>query len=273
VTGVQTCALPIYNTPGTITRIDTSTNAVIGTIASTLQSKNDYLEYLSPLSGVDRVYMITSSAAAAIIEVRNLASPFPLITNIATAAGDQSVSGVIIRNAASAMDRMLVVAMLGGTVGLRIIDCETNLSTASGIAPSGVSAGNQSFFVDYHPVRDELAVSYPNQNIILILQPLTATTFTTVKVITSVLTPMKVRYDVANDLLLVSSRAGGTGSLDVYFQKFTLPNYTPVTGLQTSNRQNGISGQIKLVGDGSAWMVHLDSTASNISHFSRVKYA
>jgi hypothetical protein len=260
------------STTGLITRINAATNAVAGTIANAVLVKRQFIEYANPLSGDPRVYVLSTSGAATTIPIISLVS-FTVTGSITYTVTDVNLSGVLIMNSASAMDRHIVICTLSNSIGLRVINCELNTLVASSIVPTGLSAGNAPFYIDYKASTDKLFVSYNAINIIAVLTPLTTSTFTTVSLINTVLNPIRVRYDSANDLLLVTSRGGITGSNIVYFSKFTGSSYVQTGGLTTNARQNVSVSQIQLSGGGTCWVSGAENTVSNVSQFVKIKYA
>lgn len=260
---------------GLITRIDATTNIVAGTIADGQRAKRKFIEYI-PISGNARCYIITTAPNAPIvgscIRVYDLIT-LTLITTINLTTGDQTLDGELILNAASAMHRKIVLGTVVGTIGLRILNPETNTITASSIVPTGLAAGNQPFYISYNVSKDELAVSYSNINAIAILTPATATTFTTVTILRQITLPINVRYDEVNDLLLYTSRAVASNSLQMKFCKLNASNYVSEGELITNCTVNLNSGSIHLLTSGRAVIVGSNNTAGVTSFFSIVKYA
>ena len=259
---------------GLITRIDATTNTIIATISDVQQNKRQFIEYLNPLSGNDRLYIITTQSVASpngsSIRVYDLTT-LTLITTIALTTGDTTIRGVLINNSASAMHRKIVLTGFAGTIGLRILDPETNTITASSIAPTGISAGTVPTYIDYRNDTDELAVTYRLANTIAIIQPATATTFTTIKIIGQILLPVFVKYDIVNNLLLAFTRSGFSTGVDIQFIKFNGTSYLQEGALKLNSTESIGVGSIQLLSNGTCCLVGVNANTGT-SVFSIVKY-
>jgi hypothetical protein len=255
-----------------ITRINAATNAVIGTIAVNTNAKRQYLEY-TPISGNNRVFVTNSGtdpqpagSSIGVIDTVTFAA-----NNILITAGNGTLSAVIIDNPASAMHRHLIITQyIGATFGLIIINCETNAIVIQGLVPTGATSSDRSYYIDYNPSTDEIAVTYTLSNFILILRPLTTSSFTTLNKL-FITNPSAAKYDVTRNLLLVQSVFLG-GNL-ISLLKYNSNTYNIIEALITATSSNTTTGNsINLVGTSGFLFLQGRNSNTGITHFSKLKY-
>jgi hypothetical protein len=210
ITSVAGCSyIPFLNevwaagTSGSITRINVTTNAVIGTIATGANSINKFIEY-TPTIGNTKAYGIVQSNSASPTGSNILAIDLVTftITNIALTTGGTSIDGVINMNSSSAMFRHLVITVFGTGAGLYILNCETDTLVASSYNPATFSANIRG--IAYVPTNDKYYVCDYDGNALVRLEPTSASTMSLNYKNLNLLLPSGIEYDSTNQVLLVN---------------------------------------------------------------------
>jgi hypothetical protein len=156
------------NSTGAITRIDADTNVVIGTLpAQGLQSKVGYAEYLNPISGNPRVYIVSTQTTAPPAGSNIAVYDYVLGTwssTITLTTGTQLYRIKIIDNPASALHRHAIISRFLPSPGnFIVLNVETNTVVATNVAITGYGNGLP-LIIDYHVATDRLYTSYIGGN-------------------------------------------------------------------------------------------------------------
>jgi hypothetical protein len=272
---------------GAILGIDPDTLTLDTSIAQATLSKWKFIEYLNPLSGNPRIYIlsgnITASPTGSSIVVYDLVT---LTFNvIALTTGRRYLDGVLIDNASSAMHRKIVMTSdTTGLNGLHIFDPETDTFTANSVVPTGLPTVINSYYIDYLASKDEIVVTLSidgtlnsGNSRVAFLEIDTATTFNLIAEFNNYTRAAKIKYDEPNGVVICNQSTSGLASnqkADSKIQLFDMITYEPIKSLNLKNTSNTIlANGLEIIGNGEAIVCQRDGIGNFNNLFCKVKYA
>jgi hypothetical protein len=228
-------------TVASITRIDPSTNASLGTITTGITANGrDILEY-----SASKVF-ITCTFGSVLGGLRIMVidpSTLSLTTDVTTNVPPFAASMVLNNNASSLQFDKIIV---GGSGGVGIFDPNTNAITTSVANPS--SAINNAWSIDYSPTLDQYFISSISNHTVVCLDIASSTTFTLNKIKYQAWQTASLAVDDANNRLIFSQIPSNATNLNFLIHFINLTTFESLINVLTPSvgGGNSTSGPIKL---------------------------
>jgi len=224
-----------------ITRIDPSTNAVLGTITTGITANgSDILEY-----SASKVF-ITCNFATVLGGLKIMVinpSTLSLTTDVTASVPPFARCMVLNTNAASSQFNKIIV---GGSGGVAIFDPTTNAITTSVANPS--SAINVATSIDYSPTLNQYFISSVTNNSVVCLDIASSTTFTLNKIKFQTWNTFSLAVDDVNNRLIFSQIASNVTNTNFLIHFINLTTFESLINVLTPSTGGGnaLAGPIKL---------------------------